>query len=351
LTATPRFRRRTTLLVAFHSGAFLCREVTSGRSLVLGTELLQLLAACGEWIGAAALAQVVGRSEVQVLVDLEGLAEAGLLDTNPLESGRPAHGALECGWDLCELAVNRAAKIVAERVESPRLDLLVEGRHHVRLPRPSPSSVSLADAFRLRRSTRQYGSRLVDRSQIATILGMSCSPTARVSESDRAEVLVLTGDAPTIGTGQYAHPTAGALGILTASLAVGRVEGVLPGLYEYEPARTDGTGHMLDRISPVSFFDFRRLVLPEFEWAADAAAILVISADVSRLAQKYRHPYVLSLLEVGHLAQNVQLACTAADVGCCALGTLDEDSFLRLSGRQKYHRVPLFSIALGSCRT
>lgn len=351
MAGTQRFRRRATLLIAFHSEALLCREVISGRSLVLELEFLQLLAACGEWVGVTDIARVVGRPEDQVVVDLEALAKAGLLDTDPFVlQRRHAHAALECGWDLCELAVNRTAKVFVECVERPDLDLLADGRHRVCLPRPSPSSVSLANAFRQRRSIRQYGSRLIDDSQIATILGMSCSPTAQVSESAHAELQVLTGDAPAVGAAQYAHPTSGALGILTAYLAVGRVGKVPPGLYEYQPAANDGTGHALNKISSVSFFEFRKLVFPEFEWAGDAAAILVISADVSRLSQKYRHPYVLSLLEVGHLSQNVQLACTAADVACCALGTIDEDSFLALGVRQDYGHVPLLSIALGSPR-
>lgn len=351
MTGTQRFRRRATLLISFHSEALLCREVISGRSLVLALELLQLLAACGDWICVTEIARVVGRAEDQVVVDLEALANAGFIDTDAFVlQHRHAHAALECGWDLCELAVNRTAKVFTEGVELPERDLVTDGRHRVCLPRPSPSSVSLANAFRRRRSIRLYGSRLIDDSQIATILGMSFSPTAQVSESDCAELRVLTGDAPAAGTPQYAHPTAGALGILTAYLAVGRVEGVPPGLYEYQPAAGDGTGHALRRISFVSFFEFRKLVFPEFEWAGDAAAILVISADVNRLSQKYRHPYVLSLLEVGHLSQNVQLACTAADVACCALGTLDEDRFLGFGVRQDYGHVPLLSIALGSPR-
>lgn len=352
MSGTQRFRRRATLLIAFHSEVLLCREVISGRSLVLELELLQLLAACREWVGVTDIARVVGRPEVQVAVDLKTLAKAGFLDTDAsFLQRRHVHTALECGWDLCELAVNRTAKVFTEGVERSDLDLMADGQHRVCLPRPSPSAVSLAIAFRQRRSIRQYGSRLIDDSQIATILGMSFTPTAQVSESDCAELRVLTGDAPAVGAAQYAHPTAGALGILTAYLAVGRVEGVQPGLYEYQPAAgDDDTGHALCRISSVSFFEFRKLVFPDFEWADDAAAILVISADVSRLSQKYRHPYVLSLLEVGHLSQNVQLACTAADVACCALGTLDEDSFLGFGARQDYGHVPLLSIALGSLR-
>lgn len=77
-------------------------------------------------------------------------------------------------------------------------------------------------------------------------------------------------------------------------------------------------GHFKDWIKNDAFF--------QKEWC-EASVIFVLAANLTRLSQKYlARAYRLALLDVGHVAQNLYLTCSALDLKVCeVLGYLESE--------------------------
>lgn len=130
-------------------------------------------------------------------------------------------------------------------------------------------------------------------------------------------------------------PSAGAQYPLALYLAVGSVEEMLAGVYRYAAER-----HALRRESPQ---DARpRLgaaALGEQPWVEQAAAVLVIAADLAGMARhfhaqppegqrgaRYAH------MEAGAVAQNIHLTATALDLGLVLVAGFDDEQVAQAMG-------------------
>jgi len=131
-------------------------------------------------------------------------------------------------------------------------------------------------------------------------------------------------------TGSAGHrtaPSAGALYPLTLYLAVGKVSGLQPGVYRYDPA-----DHSLVRTGEG---DRRALVgaAAGQDWLEQAAAIVVISANPTRTTARYgargqRYVHI----EAGHAAENLSLQAAALGLGVTDVGTFDDAKVKRVMG-------------------
>jgi SagB-type dehydrogenase family enzyme len=82
--------------------------------------------------------------------------------------------------------------------------------------------------------------------------------------------------------------------------------------------------------------------------AAEAAAIVAIVAVFWRSRFKYGlRGYRFALLEAGHVAQNLLLACTAADLPAVPLGGFFDARLNRLIDLNGVDEAAVYAVALG----
>jgi len=170
-------------------------------------------------------------------------------------------------------------------------------RPFVALPPARLPRMRLRDALARRRSSFSP-TRRPDIGQLATLLA-----TAYGCQLDEA--------AP-----RRSVPSAGALYPLELYVIARRVTGLAPGVYHYDPF-----AHGLEVIAPEDPSDVARASLPEPTHVDHTAALVAITAVFARSRFKYGpRGYRFTLLEAGHVAQNVALAAAALAVSTLPYG-------------------------------
>lgn len=154
--------------------------------------------------------------------------------------------------------------------------------------------------------------------------------------------LLWAGQGQVSGDGRRTAPSAGARYPLVLLLVAGKVEGIAPGVYRYEPAA--------HRVVSVHAGDVRAALAEaalDQEWLASASAVIAVAASEGRTTQKYGPRGVrYGHIEVGHAAQNILLQATALGLGGTPVGAFGDDAvakLLRLNGDEQ----PLYLIPLG----
>ena len=185
-----------------------------------------------------------------------------------------------------------------------------------------------------RRTRRAFTRKGISLSRLGRILRCAYGVTGR-TDADSA---------PFPGTDLRACPSAGALYPLEVYPVVLRSSDLPVGVYHYNvPA------HALERLATG---DFRgrlesNLLGTEFVRGADAA--LLISGASERTLSKYgERGYRFILIEVGHLAQNVALACEALGLNSVCLGGFYEDGLAELLGTDRRREPVQYVILLGT---
>ncbi len=167
------------------------------------------------------------------------------------------------------------------------------------LPEPQKKGeVSLEETLQKRRSVREYKSDALSLNQISQILWASQGITEEYHRT---------------------VPSAGALYPIEIYSVVKNVEGVVEGVYRYDPK-----DHKLVFIVGGNFNKALAEIAANQEWIENSAAILLISADFQRTTQKYGErgrQYVW--MEAGHSAQNVYLQVASLNLGTVSVGAFD----------------------------
>ncbi|WP_282785341.1 SagB/ThcOx family dehydrogenase [Nocardia sp. CC201C] len=175
-----------------------------------------------------------------------------------------------------------------------------------RLPDPDPGAPgSLPDILARRRTVREFAPESVERAALASLLWSGQG---------------VSGQGRTV-------PSAGALYPVALSVAVHRVDGLDPGVYEYRPQ-----SHALVRTGDREV----RAVLAEAAfgpqpWLRDAALVVAVTVDIDRVRAHFaeqpptgRRGERYADMEVGHAVQNMYLQATALDLGAVFVGGFDE---------------------------
>lgn len=196
------------------------------------------------------------------------------------------------------------------------------------LPLPAPAAegpMAVEQALQRRRSVRAFAPRALTLAEVGQLLWAAQGRTS--------------------AEGGRTAPSAGATYPLDLLLAAGRVEGLTPGLYRYDPA-----AHGLVRLAA----DDRRAELagatPGQAWIAQAPALLVLTALPARTARRYgerAERYVA--IEVGHAAQNVYLQATARGLGTTLVGAFDDARVTEILALPAGQR-PLALLPVGALR-
>jgi SagB-type dehydrogenase family enzyme len=212
-----------------------------------------------------------------------------------------------------------AVRAVRRRVQHPA----------VALPEPTRLDVPLGEALAARRSSRMFGGGSLAAADIAAVLRAGYG---------------LTGALPVKGCAPQplrTAPSAGALYPLELFLAATRVDGLRPQIHHYDPL----AGTVVRLPTPATALSG---ATPYADLVGEAAAVLVIAAVFWRSRFKYGlRAYRFTLLEAGHVAQNVLLACTALGLAAVPLGGFYDrllDEVLDLDGVDE---SSLYAICLG----
>jgi oxazoline/thiazoline dehydrogenase len=208
-----------------------------------------------------------------------------------------------------------------------------------RLQREDPPFAKVQET---RSSIRSYGARPLNERQLGEFLYR----VARVTE--HREFAAGSPQGPLqMEMALRPYPGGGALHELELYAAVNTCEGLVPGLYHYDPL-----GHRLvllcERTADVEallhYASLSTAVSPE-----QLQVLLVLAARFPRVAWKYASvAYALILKDVGVVFQTMYLAATAMGLAPCALGGGDADLFARAAGLDYYAETSVGEFLLGS---
>lgn len=143
-------------------------------------------------------------------------------------------------------------------------------------------------------------------------------------------------------------PSAGARHPFETYLAVRNVEGLEPGYYHYLPMN-----HSLELLKKEDDETMRSFIAASLHgqvWTAKAAVIFYYSMVYYRAEWRYSfNAHRTALIDAGHAAENLYLACTALGLGGCAVAALDSDisdSKFDLDGKEEsiFYAMPVGTV-------
>lgn len=194
------------------------------------------------------------------------------------------------------------------------------------LENKSQVDISLVDALRRRKSTRNFTLNELRKEDLSAVLKYAISK-----------------DVASEGSFQYTFPSGGGFYPIETYILISRVEGMEPGLYHYS-----SVGHALGFIKDcqLSLRQLNELVGGAF--TETPQILLMMTMVKSRCIHKYgARIYPLTLIEAGHRAQNLQLCAAAVGLGSCVLGggTYDPvNELLEVDGMNEHY---IYSVAIG----
>jgi SagB-type dehydrogenase family enzyme len=196
------------------------------------------------------------------------------------------------------------------------------------LPPPAFPAIPFGSVLRSRRSSKAFGPEPLPFQVLSSILFAAYGVTRPAVNAGRPD--------------RRAVPSAGALYPLDVYVAVQRVQSLPRGLYHYAPGphilaelrRADLRGELMAGMIEPSL--------------AGAPAILIIAAAFWRSRVKYGlRGYRFTLLEAGHLAQNIQLAAVPFEASALPVGGFFDRRIDDLLGIDGVHESTVYLVALG----
>ncbi|AFK21824.1 putative NADH oxidase (noxc) [Pyrococcus sp. ST04] len=137
-----------------------------------------------------------------------------------------------------------------------------------------------------------------------------------------------------------AAPSAGATYPFEIYVVVGKVSGLKPGIYHYDP--------FTHSITLVKEGDYRRALQKAAlnqAWVGNAAIDIVLVAYYERTTKYYGERGKMYVhMEAGHIGQNIYLQATALNLGTVAVGAFYEDRVAEILGTDG---IPLYIFPVG----
>jgi len=205
-----------------------------------------------------------------------------------------------------------------KRYEAPRIPLLnpeIEG------------GIPLWKALQRRRSYRDFTENPISVDTLAQLVWATQGVTAMAGDS-----LFRTA------------PSAGGLFPIETYLVINHVEGLESGLYHLFLPEWE-----LEFLSPGNYGAPLAQAALSQGMMAKAAVDFVWTAVVYRSAWKYeQRAYRYIYLDVGHICQNLYLACESLDLGCCAVGAFFDKEANQLIGVDGNEETVIYMAAVGN---
>ncbi len=179
----------------------------------------------------------------------------------------------------------------------------------IQLPKPDEDNLfSLEKAFRLRETKREYSESAITLHHLSKLLH-----AAQGKRTDSNKLLT--------PSAQEQYP-------LTIHVVIKNVLDVSEGLYQY-----DNMNHSLALIEAGQFSEsLEKTAIGEQAWVSNAVVVFVLSSDIQSMNKHFAAQKPLNqrgerycYIEVGAVAQNVQLQATALNIGMVLVGGFDND--------------------------
>lgn len=138
-------------------------------------------------------------------------------------------------------------------------------------------------------------------------------------------------------------PSGGARNPFEAFVWVRDVEGLAPGVYHYSALE-----HSLERVNCEPSLSPMEMVQGQ-DWANDMPAIIFLVAVLRRTMWKYNDPnaYRVVLIEAGHIAQNMMLACANNHLTACPTAALKHSEISEMLGLADITESPIYALLVG----
>ena len=138
-------------------------------------------------------------------------------------------------------------------------------------------------------------------------------------------------------------PSGGARNPFEAFIWVRNVESLDPGIYHYSALE-----HSLQYVAHCPDAPPQKFVQNQ-EWADHMPVILFLVAVLERVTWKYNDPnaYRVVMIEAGHIAQNIMLACTDRNLSACPTAALNHTQISELLDLKEITQTPIYTILIG----
>ena len=215
------------------------------------------------------------------------------------------------------------------RQPSPYKEFPYTLRHFPIRPPDQKGGKPLWEVIAQRRSIREFSHQSITFSELSQLLWATQGITSREW-----------------GFEFRAAPSAGALYPIETYLVVNRVEEIPPGLYHYNIKEAQlillKEGHFGSDLSHAGLGQ---------EMLEEASCVFIWTAIVERSKWKYRErAYRYIYMDVGHIGQNLYLATTSLNLGCCTVGAFFDEEVDRLIGVDGKREISVYLGAVGRPR-
>ncbi len=220
-------------------------------------------------------------------------------------------------WDNLESDQKRGVPLPAQQKPPPEgvdlIDLLPIDEINV-------GQMSLIEAMKRRRSHREYGDAALTFEELSFLLWATQGVTQFSSKR---------------GVALRTVPSAGARHPFETYLLVNNVENLEPGLYRYLPL--DHKIYLVNGNATI-FDDVHQACYEQY--VEDSAVTFIWTSIPYRTEWRYTiiTPKLIAL-DVGHVCQNLYLACESIGAGACAIGGYDQakmDAALEVDGEEEF---------------
>ena len=142
-------------------------------------------------------------------------------------------------------------------------------------------------------------------------------------------------------------PCGGARHEFETYLIIRNIDGLKPGAYHYLPME-----HALEFLYPVENIEETITnTLSGQSWASKANVVFYWSMVPYRTEWRYGiYAHRTALIDVGHVGQNLYLACTGLGLGCCAIAAFEHEISCKLFGLDGEEEYIVYTIPVGTIR-
>ena len=220
------------------------------------------------------------------------------------------------------------------RPQPPLHKLLADG---TRWPLPAPpferlGQLSLRDSVEKRRSLRTYSGGPLALEELSFLLW--ATQGVKPGAADKHTLRMV--------------PSAGARHAFETALLVQRVDGLAPGMYQYDAAAHG----LIAWDAPPDIADRWVAACLDQPMLRTSAVTFVWIADRHRMTWRYGERGLRYLyLDAGHVCQNLYLAAEAVEAGACAIGAFDDDAVNGLLGLDGEDLFVIYLASLGKRET
>jgi len=214
--------------------------------------------------------------------------------------------------------------------QPPLHSLLRKGK---RIPLPSPHSLDLGsmelrEAIETRRSFRNYAEKSLAYDELSFLLW--CSQGVKPESTDKHTLRTV--------------PSAGARHAFETLLLVNRVDGLEPGLYQYDAAEHG----LIQWKSPADISEQLTAACLNQPIVRNSAVTFIWTAERYRMTWRYGERGLRYLfLDAGHVCQNLYLAAESISAGVCAIGAFTDDEINRTLGLDGTDRFVVYLAGVG----